>query len=64
MVESLAIWKTAGGGDGRRLGFRQTGVLYLAKTEAEIAGFEAWTEHARAHQLDTRLLTPGDAARC
>ena len=57
MVESLAIWKRLAAEMGDVLGFRQTGVLYMAKTEAEIAGFEAWTEHSRAHQLDTRLLT-------
>jgi glycine/D-amino acid oxidase-like deaminating enzyme len=60
MVESLSIWKDLAARTGDALGFRQTGVLYLAKTEAEIAGFEAWIEHARAHQLDTRLLTAGE----
>lgn len=62
MVESLSIWKDLAARTGNALGFRQTGVLYLAKTEAEIAGFEAWTEHARAHQLDTRLLTADETA--
>ncbi|MDP3195700.1 FAD-binding oxidoreductase [Tabrizicola sp.] len=57
MVESLSIWKQLALQMGEGLGFRQTGVLYLAKTEREIEGFEAWTEHSRAHQLDTRLLT-------
>ena len=57
MVESLAIWKRLAAEMGTGLGFRQTGVLYLAKTAREMAGFEAWTEHSRAHQLDTRLLT-------
>ena len=57
MVEALSIWKRLAAEMGEVLGFRQTGVLYMAKTEAEIAGFEAWTEHSRAHQLDTRLLT-------
>lgn len=60
MVESLAIWKWLALQMGDGLGFRQTGVLYLAKTEREIEGFEAWTEHSRAHQLDTRLLTAGE----
>ncbi len=60
MVESLAIWKSLAAQMGDVLGFRQTGVLYLAKTEREIEGFEAWTEHSRAHQLDTRLLTAGE----
>ncbi len=57
MVESLSIWKTLAAEMGAALGFRQAGVLYLAKTDREMAGFEAWMEHARAHQLDTRMLT-------
>lgn len=60
MVESLAIWKQLAAQMGDGLGFRQTGVLYLAKTDREIEGFEAWTEHSRAHQLDTRLLTAAE----
>lgn len=60
MVESLSIWKRLAAELGEGLGFRQTGVLYLAKTEREIAGFEAWTEQSRAHQLDTRLLTAAE----
>ncbi|NHB77417.1 NAD(P)/FAD-dependent oxidoreductase [Rhodobacter calidifons] len=60
MVESLSIWKALAARMGDGLGFRQTGVLYLAKTEKEIEGFEASMENARAHQLDTRLLTSGE----
>jgi glycine/D-amino acid oxidase-like deaminating enzyme len=60
MVESMRVWNSLAGQMGDALGFRQTGVLYLAKTEAEIAGFEAWTEHSRAHQLDTRLLSAAE----
>ena len=60
MVESLSIWKRLALQMGDGLGFRQTGVLYLAKTQREIDGFEAWTEHSRAHQLDTRLLTAAE----
>jgi glycine/D-amino acid oxidase-like deaminating enzyme len=61
MVESLSIWKRLAAEMGDALGFRQAGVLYLAKTDAEIAGFEAWIEHARAHQVDTRLLTAAES---
>ncbi len=57
MVESLSIWKTLAAEFGAGLGFKQTGVLYLAKTNQEIQGFEAWLDHARAHRLDTRMLT-------
>ncbi len=57
MVESLSIWKTLSAEFGAALGFQQTGVLYLAKTDLELQGFDNWMEHARAHQLDTRMLT-------
>lgn len=60
MVESLSIWKRLSAEMGDGLGFKQTGVLYLAKTQKEIEGFEGWTEHSRAHQLDTRLLTASE----
>ncbi|MCX7288976.1 MAG: FAD-binding oxidoreductase [Rhodobacterales bacterium] len=57
MVESLLIWKRLAADLGDRLGFRQTGVLYLAKTDREMAGFDAWLTHARAHRIDSQLLT-------
>ena len=60
MVESNRLWQGLGQQAGEDLGFTQTGVLYLAKTEKEMADFEAWTEHARAHQIDTRLLTAAE----
>jgi glycine/D-amino acid oxidase-like deaminating enzyme len=62
MVESLSIWKRLSAEMGDSLGFQQTGVLYLAKTDREMQGFEEWTEHSRAHQLDTRLLTGAETA--
>ncbi len=59
MVESLRIWQSLAQEFGDRLGFRQTGVMYLARTHREMAGFEDWMAHARAHGLDTRLLSEG-----
>ena len=53
MVESLRIWKSLAQEFGGPLGFRQDGVMYLARTEAEMAGFGAWLVHAKAHGLDT-----------
>lgn len=58
MIESLRIWKSLAQEFGADLGFRQAGVTYLARTAREMAGFEAWLEHARAHDLDTVLQTP------
>jgi glycine/D-amino acid oxidase-like deaminating enzyme len=59
MVESLNIWKSLAQQFGDRLGFRQTGVLYLARSHKEMAEFEDWLPHARAHGLDTHLISEG-----
>ncbi|WP_431299699.1 NAD(P)/FAD-dependent oxidoreductase [Tabrizicola sp. BL-A-41-H6] len=60
MVESLSIWKSLAAELGDGLGFRQTGVMYLANGKKDLAGFEDWLVHARAHQLDTRMLGRGE----
>ena len=62
MVESLAIWRQLAADMGDALGFHQTGVLYLAKSEAEMAGFEAWTAHAKAHGVGSVLQTAGEVS--
>ncbi|MEI2808079.1 NAD(P)/FAD-dependent oxidoreductase [Albidovulum sp.] len=62
MIEALSIWKGLGAEVGADLGFRQTGVLYLAGKTADTARHEGWMVHARAHGLDTRLLTAAEVA--
>ena len=57
MIEAMRIWKGLSQEFGQSLGFRQEGALYLAKTEAEMAGFAAWLPHAQVHGLDTMMLT-------
>ena len=47
---------------GAETGFRRTGILYSRETEAELARRDAWLEHARPYQLDTRLLGPAELA--
>ena len=59
MIEAMRIWKSLAQEFGESLGFRQDGALYLAKSEAEMAGFAAWLPYAQAHGLDTHLLTKG-----
>lgn len=58
MIEASRMWDDLGAAAGADLGFRREGVLYIANTDRDQADHEAWMEHARAHQLDTRLLTP------
>ena len=58
MMESLRLWQ----GFALRLpglGFRQEGVMYLARTPEEMRGFEAWADVARGeHGLDVALQSP------
>lgn len=56
IIESLRLWQQMNALTETETGFRQTGILYLAKTEAEVAGHEAWLEHARPYQLDSKLV--------
>lgn len=60
MIESNRIWQGLARECGEDLGFRQTGVLYIANTADDMAAFEAWQQHAKAHQLDTKLLTKAE----
>ena len=60
MIEANRLWRGLAAETGEDLGFRQTGTLYLANSAKDMAGFEAWMEHARAHHLDTRLLSRAD----
>ncbi|MFC7704071.1 NAD(P)/FAD-dependent oxidoreductase [Plastorhodobacter daqingensis] len=57
MIEANRIWQGLEAEAGADLGFRQEGVLYLARDAADLARYEAWLPHAREHGLDTRLLT-------
>src|ERR1700691_395018 len=62
VIESLRLWQ----GMNRRVeaetGFRQCGIMYLAENRAEVGQLEAWLDHARQYQLDTRLVTRAEAA--
>jgi glycine/D-amino acid oxidase-like deaminating enzyme len=62
MIESLGLWQDLATTLGDGLGFRQSGALYMARTDREMAAFEAWLTSARDYGLDTRLLTGGETA--
>lgn len=57
MVESMAIWKSLAREFGAGLGFRADGVLYLARTDTELAGFQDWIKAAAGHGLDTAMVS-------
>lgn len=62
MLEAQRLWPALDAAAGGGTGFCRAGVLYLAETPERLAGFEGWLCHARAHGLDTRLLTGDEVA--
>jgi glycine/D-amino acid oxidase-like deaminating enzyme len=57
MIDAMAQWQDLSRNLGDVLGFRQCGVMYLARSDRDMAGYEDWMHHARAHGLDTAILT-------
>jgi glycine/D-amino acid oxidase-like deaminating enzyme len=62
IIESLRQWQGMNELVETETGFRQAGIMYLAQTQAELDQLEAWLEHARQYQLDTRILSRSEAA--
>ena len=60
--ESLRLWRGLDAMVGQDLGFRTCGILYLCETAEAMAGYESWLDHARRHQIGSRLIT-ADKAR-
>lgn len=57
MIEAMRLWESLAQELGPALSFQQTGVTYLAKTEADLANYEAWLQLARSYGLDTRMVS-------
>ena len=62
IIESLKLWQGMNAMVGAETGFRQSGIAYLCATRAEMDAHEAWLDHARLYQLDTRLITGDEVA--
>jgi glycine/D-amino acid oxidase-like deaminating enzyme len=58
MMAGMRLWETLEQELGVDLEWRQGGCLYLADNETDWASFQGWLDVARAHDLDTRALTP------
>ena len=64
MIESNRVWRGLAAETGEKeLAFTQSGCVYLAETESQMAKYETWHELARQYQLDTRLLSKDEAAK-
>jgi glycine/D-amino acid oxidase-like deaminating enzyme len=60
VILALRLWEEIAAALPEDIGWRRGGIAYLAETEDELARHAAWLPHARAHQLDTRLLSPAE----
>jgi glycine/D-amino acid oxidase-like deaminating enzyme len=63
IMESLRMWEGLNATVGGETGFRTTGNIALSITEGDLTRRLAWLEHARAYQIDTRLLSGAEANR-
>ena len=57
IVESLRQWEGMNEAIGEETGFRTTGIAFAAETEADVARYETWLEHARPYQIDARMIS-------
>lgn len=62
-LESDRLWAAMPGRLGADVGYSQAGIMYVARSEAQMAVHEAWLASVRDFDLDSRLLTAADIDR-
>jgi glycine/D-amino acid oxidase-like deaminating enzyme len=63
VIESLRLWQGMNEAVEAETGFRTCGIMYLAETPQDLGRLEAWLDHAREYQLDTRAIDGASVAR-
>jgi glycine/D-amino acid oxidase-like deaminating enzyme len=63
VIESLKIWRTLADEIGEDVGYRQTGCLYAANDNDQLAGYASWLPTAQEYELDTRIISGKEAAQ-
>ncbi len=63
VIESLRLWQGMNETVEAETGFRTCGIMYLGDTADDLARLEAWLDHAREYQLDTRMIDGAEVAR-
>jgi glycine/D-amino acid oxidase-like deaminating enzyme len=61
MKHSMELWSGLDREIGADMGFRRTGLIYVTKSPAELATWEAWVKMAREFQVHSRILSPDEA---
>ena len=62
IVQSLRLWEDIAK-RASDIGWHVGGVTHLAETDKDLQRFEAWLEHAKVHQLDSRILSSEETDR-
>lgn len=62
IVQSLRLWEDIAN-RAPDIGWHVGGVTHLAETDKDLQRFEAWLEHAKVHQLDSRILSSEETDR-
>jgi glycine/D-amino acid oxidase-like deaminating enzyme len=63
-IEALRLWPEMNTLVGAETGFRRSGIVYLCRTQKELAKREAWLDQVgKPMQLDTTLITRDQTAR-
>jgi len=59
--QSLDLWDGLAAETGSDLSFRRTGLIYVTKDPAELAGWESWVRMAQGYQVHSHMLTADQA---
>jgi glycine/D-amino acid oxidase-like deaminating enzyme len=62
-LASDRLWAEMPARVGADVGYRQAGIMYIVRSEAEMAKHREWLDSVRDLSLDSRLLTPADIDR-
>ena len=62
MVEAARLWRELAPELDRDIGLKQTGVTYLASSDAKMQSYADWLPHAKANGIDSRLMDAGEVA--
>ena len=57
------LWAEMPNRIGRSVGYKQAGIMFLARTDEQMAMYESWHRDVAPLELDSKLLTPVDIDR-
>ena len=63
IVEALRLWERMDETVEGDTGFRTTGVVWGCDSDADVARYETWLEHARPYQIDARIISGDELER-